>query len=231
MFERRIINAVNWRHALGELALIVLGILLALGASDWWDRREAREDEIETLREISEALAADLVIFDEEIAYFTDAAAAMGELLEHIESGRPYDRSLDAKFGMSYGLRLIQLNGSPWESLKSRGLGLVTNRELRARLARTYDVTYANVAEANLVQRNIVLDALRPYYLKHFRDLEFNVTATPIDYDFIASDPEYRNLLAYRRQGIRQGQLNGYPEARAEIAGLIQAIDDEIARD
>lgn len=53
----------------------------------------------------------------------------------------------------------------------------------------------------------VVLEVLRTYYLTHFRRLRFNVSATPVDYEAVVHDPEFRNLLDYRLQNVAQGML------------------------
>jgi type II secretory pathway pseudopilin PulG len=50
----------GWRNALIELLLIVVGVLLALAASGWQERRSQRDVERAVLGEIGEALSGDL---------------------------------------------------------------------------------------------------------------------------------------------------------------------------
>ncbi len=54
-------------RALGEVAMIVVGVLLALAASDWQERRSDRRREIDVLRGLSAALETDLALLDGQI--------------------------------------------------------------------------------------------------------------------------------------------------------------------
>ncbi len=45
-------TTVNWKYAIGEVVLIVVGILIALAAADWNDRRVLREEELALLEEL-----------------------------------------------------------------------------------------------------------------------------------------------------------------------------------
>lgn len=38
-------SALSWKRSLGELSLIVIGVLIALGANSWWDGRQDRARE------------------------------------------------------------------------------------------------------------------------------------------------------------------------------------------
>jgi type II secretory pathway pseudopilin PulG len=55
----RIFRAPNWKYALGELALIVSGILIALAANSWYESRQIREQEIRALKQLSQSLNED----------------------------------------------------------------------------------------------------------------------------------------------------------------------------
>ena len=41
----RLLEPLNWRYAVGEVTLIVVGVLIALGLDAWWERGEERNVE------------------------------------------------------------------------------------------------------------------------------------------------------------------------------------------
>ncbi|HEU4630106.1 MAG TPA: hypothetical protein VFS08_10165 [Gemmatimonadaceae bacterium] len=45
-------RAVDWKHVLGELSLIVFGVLIALAADSWWDDRNDRRRERAYLQQL-----------------------------------------------------------------------------------------------------------------------------------------------------------------------------------
>ena len=48
----KVVTAKNLRYAVGELILIVIGILVALAISDWNEKRLQRQEELQLLAEI-----------------------------------------------------------------------------------------------------------------------------------------------------------------------------------
>ena len=56
----RIVRAANWKYALGETALIFIGITLALAANNWYENWQDRIEEKEILRQMIVGLSADL---------------------------------------------------------------------------------------------------------------------------------------------------------------------------
>ena len=60
----RIVSALNWRYAVGEVLLIVIGVSIALAANSWWEDRKAREEELAMLAQLKSALEVDLQEFE-----------------------------------------------------------------------------------------------------------------------------------------------------------------------
>lgn len=219
---------MSWRSAIGEVVLIVIGITLALAATDFYDARVEREDELVVLGELRGALAGDREVLSANLDDFRAAADRLAALRAHIEAGAGHSDSLDASFGALYGLRISHVNASPYESLKSRGLDLVSDDSLRSQITKVYDLHYGRLEDMHETQRSAVLDALRPYFLVHFKDLEFNQSATPLDYSFVVSDQSFINLLDYRLEVMETAEIPTLSEIVADVDRLIAALDREI---
>ncbi len=224
----RIVNALNWRYALGELVLIVLGILIALAISDWNDGRIRQAQERALLGEIRTALRADLAEFEERMALVHRGAPRIEALSRTLESGAPYEPAMDGLFGAAYGVHGINLNSTAYDTLKAYGLPSISNAELRRGITRIYDHHYEKILTEATIDTGVTLGVMRPYFLKNFRDLRFHESATPIDYGFVVSDPYFHNIVDYRLAVLRANQLSSYPEAIAEIRAVLGLLDGEL---
>lgn len=216
------------RRALGEVTMIVVGVLIALAASDWQQRRIERRTELDMLQELSTQLEADLSLLETFEERYVTIEDRVGTLLLLLRSGAPYADSLDTYFGTLYGFDGRPLNTSGYESLKSQGLGLIRDDDLRSHIARVYETSYRRARGARDAEESIVLGLLRPYFLLHFKDLRFNLSATPVDYEFIANDHEFLNLADYRLQNLKQNGLVLLRGAITEIRALKAAIDEKL---
>ena len=230
MSERRWGRTLNWRAAAGEVVLIVLGILIAMAASDWQNRRAARQTELAALRELHTALSEDLATLEAALSRYEDLDASVTSLLSHLRSGAPYSDSLDARFGSVYGFRSLDLNRAGYESLKSRGLDLISEDSLRSRIAGVYERAYPRVQGAAQLEEDVVLGLLRPYFLAHFTELRFGSSATPVDYRALVIDAAFLNLVDYRLQTIRQNHIPRIEHATTEIRALLASISAELER-
>jgi len=209
--------------------MIVIGVLIALAASDWQQRRAERETELDMLQELSAQIESDLLVLDSFMNRYVNIEDRVGTLLTLLRSGAPYVDSLDTYFGTLYGMDGRALNTSGYESLKSQGLGLIKDDALRSHIARVYERSYDRARGARDAESSIVLGLLRPYFLLHFKDLQYNSSATPLDYEFISNDAEFLNLADYRRQNLTQNGIPLLREAIPEIRALKAAIDQELA--
>lgn len=224
----RILEATTLKRAAGEVLLIVVGVLIALAASDWQEGRRDRRTELDLLGELGTAMEADLAVLKGQVDRYRGVESRVDSLLAYIRSGRPYTDSLDAYFGALYGFYRPELNTAGYESLKSQGLGLVSDDALRSQIAAVYEGAYPSAADAMDSERIVILELLRPYFLIHFRDLNFNTSATPLDYATIARDTEFLNLADYRRQLLKQNSLPLLEGAIADIQDLLSALQREL---
>lgn len=228
MRPARVVRAVNWRHAIGELLLIVVGILIALAISDWNDRRIERQQELALLEEVRTALATDLQSLETNLLEFRAAAVQIGKLSDLLEEKPPYDPSMDVLFGALYGIRTTNLNTWAYETLKDVGLQVVTNKELRLGIARIYDQYYESMDRNHEIENSVNFGLMRPYFMHQFSDLAFWRSATPIDYDFVVNDPWFKNVVDYRLAVLEGNQLTTYLEATDEIRNVLELLDAEL---
>lgn len=56
----RLVSASNWRYAVGEVFLIVVGVTIALAASSWYEERQERRDQVLVLQQLRQTLSEDL---------------------------------------------------------------------------------------------------------------------------------------------------------------------------
>jgi hypothetical protein len=80
----------------------------------------------------------------------------------------------------------------------------------------------------NDIDMKITLDIIRPFYLRNFRDIEFKLSATPIDYDVIFNDPYYRNIVDYRLIVLRSNRITSYTRIIDEIRDVLAMLEKEL---
>lgn len=229
----RIVHSASWSHAVEEIGLIVLGILIALAANSWWQDREDRHTELEALREMRAALVLDLADLQSDLEAYRKVESGSQLLLDRFRRGAPYSPALDTVFASELIFRIHLSNSSPYESLRSRGLGLISDDSLRLGVIDYYGLRNSTVAIWNTADTRLVDEAVRPYYRGRFSVGRMAGTnrraATPADYPALARDPYFRGLLMDRLEFMRL-TIPEYETTICEARHLIEMIDRQVGR-
>lgn len=189
-------------YAIGEIVLIVIGILIALQISNWNQNRLKKSSEIELLKDFQNELTFDLAHIEYNLQQNAKATQAMDILLAHLESDLPYHDSLNVHFSNTTGIVFSRLNGSTFETLKSGNLNLISNKNLRDTLVITYGMINNWVIDQSGIYHDYMLDASKNIFNTRFHDYwNTNFTAPnegqmiPIDYEKLKNDHEYLYFL------------------------------------
>ncbi|MCS5491324.1 DUF6090 family protein [Algoriphagus limi] len=134
-------------YALGEIFLVVIGILIALQINNWNESRKDRAFELEMLSEINRELLSE--IEDKQVALniFNRAERSLNELLK-MRIDDEYSRdSLEQHLNNlgSIGLFFPYSDGA-YEALKSGGFDKIQNEKLRNDLIRLYSYNFKLVS-------------------------------------------------------------------------------------
>jgi hypothetical protein len=223
----RIATTMNWRYAVGEVVLIVIGVSIALAASSWWEERQEREEEQAILRQISSALQVDLERFEEAQKQHLQQETDIITLIEHMEGDEPYHPGMSPLFRSVR--RWIQMAPStgPYEALKNRGHELISNDELLSRIIYYYEQQATGIIKAALNDRDFVVSRLHPYMDVHFRSVDPR-TIVPLDYEDLRRDNYFRSLVMMKLLRLQDRILVHYQATNRMIRELLDAIDLEL---
>jgi hypothetical protein len=133
----RFFSGTNWKHAVAEVCLIVIGVTIALWADAWVAERRDEQRESARLTALYSDTEETLAAISTAYADASDAAAALRKILGLRSPYEPYDDSAELlRHGLLYGLA-IRPEMSVYDDLKNSGeLALLTNPDLRQALSR-----------------------------------------------------------------------------------------------
>ena len=121
MRASRLVSAPNWRYAVGEVVLIVVAVTIALTGTSWYEGRQERRDEILILQQLRQTLSEDLQEINMTWERTRQREQNITDLLNHLESDRPYTVELGVKFQALLGWRVVVLRTALFETLKVQG--------------------------------------------------------------------------------------------------------------
>jgi hypothetical protein len=214
--------------ALLEVALIFVGITLAVGFENWNTERKERQDELALLVELRSNLEENLAILARGISYNEETVASYRKLLGHIADKRPYSDDLIAHFSNLDHWSSPYLTSSGYETLKSRGLDVISDGSLRQQIVKLFEVNYVLLAKDYDRTEWINYEvSMVPLMLKHF-ETQPDDTEVPTDYESLVEDQSFRaavsRTLGFRRSGIED--LKESQEATTQVINSISKFTD-----
>ncbi len=155
-------------YAIGEILLVMIGILLALQVNNWNERQKTRDLEIKYLKEIKE----EINITKNEIQTDHDRhVEAMRETINvrnQIINKLPLNDSLVQSLGIINADFQVYPKTAAFDNLKSIGLNIISNDTLRSKIADLYQLRYQRIIDRgdNNPKYDITI-RIEPYLYKH----------------------------------------------------------------
>ena len=211
-------------YAIGEILLVMIGILLAVQVNNWNLSQKDRRAESQLLIELKQNLKVNLSRLQEEIQKEHNSIAAINLVVEHIDNRKPYHDSLDAHFRQAFKAYDIILSSSAFEAIKSRGFEIIHLDSLRKEVIELFDVTYSNlISETVRLENQFWPSSVLPILHTHFRWV--GNTIKPVDYLALLNDRGYTNMITNRRH-FRELAVQRKRESLLHTEALLTRIDN-----
>ncbi len=168
------------RYAIGEIILVVIGILIALSINNWNDHRKSKNYEQEILFLIDQNLKSDSLALTIELNKTTEAVLLVDRLLEQVAL-KNYNDSLNIWMGKIINFERFKSQSSAFEVLKSKGIETISDNELQLALMSYYDISLFRVYQSlNDVEQSFKRD-WAPVIKEDFLDFKWREYCQPID--------------------------------------------------
>lgn len=177
-----------FKYAIGEIILVVIGILIALSINNW---NQNRLDKIKS-QEFHERIAEDLDLLNSILSNESKRALQMRkylfasvQILKSKELTKKNKDTLD--FALNNFFQMVQIQGSldTYEELKSSGqLGLIYNKDLRKQLNQYIEALSAFSKIITQLTNQVNKTAPIDKHVTLFIANESSLRKTPLEYDF-----------------------------------------------
>ncbi|MDT0557844.1 DUF6090 family protein [Ichthyenterobacterium sp. W332] len=215
-----------FKYAIGEILLVVIGILIALQINNWNENRKADIREQDVLEELKQGLVSNKNILEKRKLQFNDFQSKSKKLIDHLEAQGKYHDSLDAYFYVPTGNYSFGISYATFENLKSQGLDIISNKDLRLNLVKLYEEDYWLLKDQETKVANAFTNATLPFTRKHFKLLN-GPTYKPNDYDNILQNAEFLNIL-YESNYLAQLYFRQCVRVSEATSKVIEKIDEEL---
>lgn len=197
------------KYALGEIVLVVIGILIALQINNWNEDRKNARMEIQVLREISENLGEDILSLENDVQLNQTSIQNVRYIEKALKNNASLSDSLMRSFGFVTFSATYTLKWSGYKNLSNIGFHILTNDTLRGSITNLYETHYSFIKEREAAAKKTTYEYLIPRYLEYFEDLKTESDPvgavpskrySPKNFETLKDDSDFLRLLHYSEQ-------------------------------
>ena len=224
------------RYAIGEIVLVVIGILIALQINNWNEERKSSKLEIKILKELNNDLKTNLAEVDETFNTTNNRQLSTVLIFDYFKNKYPVDDSLKQAFEIINMDGLFNVANTAYKFIENQGVNTLSNDSIRIRITEMYERLLKNIQTREANNWEIVNEELLPLMNQHFvssptidSSISFSVEAInkPKDIESLREDAEFRNVLL-RLQNWLLLRLKWQKETLASLEQLILDVQIEI---
>jgi hypothetical protein len=216
-------------YALGEIVLVVVGILLALQVNNANQQSQRDKSERKILKELLVNLRADSFDHEENMRWYMDTYKSAELVVKALEARSPWHDSMSVHYGNLFTHGILTVNTSAYDNLKSSGFDLISNDSIRIALTNLHGISYELLrkSEEEFARDNHNMMVLPVLTTRLKMERWFH--AVPLDLEALINDIQFRETVRWR--GINMNYMYGNTKsARDRVSRLIVMIEKELQR-
>lgn len=215
-------------YSIGEILLVVIGILIALQVNNWNNENANKDKEVNILSEMVRNLEVNVNQFSEEIEKQDSIIRNINVVMNQIKNNTPYHDSLGTKYASIAWTEEFNYANSAFETLKTIGFDLISSDSLREHIIDLFNVRYERIFDVINKVSTAEYSGLVTLYFRH---IEFNEQGEGMVNNLpgLNGDKEFTNMLSSRRVW-KMDLIKTYKELIEESQQLSKKIDRELKR-
>ncbi len=215
-------------YAIGEILLVVIGILIALQINNWNEQQKLKRYEGKMLKEIHTSLQQDYDRLSETHSTLIRQVNANDSILKFIKDKDQNLAKLEGLFSFTVLSLSINFQTSGFESIKSKGLDIMSNDSLRIKLSNLYEYTYKLILDQNFGYQNHLRNKWSPFLDDNFqyRLVNNGTIRRPINWRKLVNPESKMENFLVRNRIIAYWLAKRLQSTLVEIENLLEDIDD-----
>ncbi len=219
-------------YAIGEIVLVVIGILIALGINNWNEQQKIAKEETSMLKELKNSISQDIQQLNSLKMQGEEDIVSADILINWLDNKVIYNDTLANHFpiitrtGQS---KIFRPQNSTFRVLESKGIDLITNDGLKNQILNLYNIEYSHLNFVYDNYRQNILDYGRPIARTKFKVKGELGNMEPNDNEELKTNSELYNVLKILK--LSNNSINSIIKEVLESCKKIQiSIDNEIEK-
>ncbi len=214
-------------YAIGEILLVVIGILIALQINNWNERNKERIKEREILIDLVENLELNVKTLEGRLNGSNRDKRSSKIVISAIENKSKDIDSLE--FHFAYGLNQSSegsvLSFVGYKSMQNAGFEIIRNDQLKKEIISLFELTYINLQRRNDRIGQTYAEVRKLVHGRLLRKPGFRFT--PFDFDKLVDDKEFLSWL-YTINDNRSWMAASIDESLQETLRVLELLRDEL---
>jgi hypothetical protein len=187
-------------YAIGEILLVVIGILIALSINNWNEWRKDRLKEKVILNDLAKNIEINIQTFQNDLRMLEQWIHSSEIIILALGNKIDYSDTLRQHFHLARVTKQnLFISNIGYQSYKDSGLDLITNKNLSEEIIKLYEFTIPGIlSTTDLVNE---MDAQLDNHIVQTFDFVEGVGLTPNDYESLFSDHYYISWIKAYNQG------------------------------
>lgn len=183
------------KYAIGEIVLVVIGILIALQINNWNEERKQDHNIKLALQEVKNNMIGDSLMMKNVAAVVRKDLGFQRELIGAMEANEALDSTYNQHLGRVVIMRRINSVHNGYDTLKELGFENIKDTELRNAILWYYnDVIFQLLKDIEDDEKEFN-DIWLPFVRKNFKDWNFGAYGIPKSYEQLSEDGEFQIVL------------------------------------
>ena len=187
------------KYAIGEIALVVIGILIALQINNWNERRKDVQREIKMLTDLQNDIKYNIGNINEGITNSLEKGLVHSQnILIAFEKQTKYDSTMIQDFNFYFYFWDPDFRYASFENLKKEGVNLISNDSLRNKIIELYEIDMDILDVSDLNRHTNYMTSVGYRILnKHLYIDRETGNSLPFDYEKMMSDNDFYSFTTY----------------------------------
>lgn len=212
---------INWRYAIGEIIIVIIGISIAFALNNWAENNQARKVEKLYLRNLEKDLSNDLDSLNKNIYLLGQNLNDINKLQPHLGRKIPGRDTIFGKvFRIAETIAFIPEDATYHTLVNSGDFKLISDFELKSAIEKHYR-EYLHMQRAYVRRENFS----KNYMADFFVGLDYDAIYAR-NYDFL-DDKRLRNMI-FSLRGIIYIQIQAAGNAKKSAEKLLTSIQENL---
>jgi hypothetical protein len=235
-----------FKYAIGEILLVVIGILIALQVSNWNQDRKSRIQEIKIYKEIMSDLELTLKEVNMDMLSHQKCMKSTLKLMQHMVDKKPHNDSVVRFIFDASGDLQVYPKTSGYQALISIGLNLLRNDSVRKNITNLYQLSLKRIIqmgwqEGPTADLNLLIEPFKDKHLEpdletdNMRIRNYEIDSVEIypakikDYDAFINDTALISALN-KSMNNRSWKIKRHYNTSKQLEKTIKMIENELQR-